>query len=157
NGVAFDARFARYARSDVDGNITVRLVADDREVLRLPMPESPGPADVAFGPDGRFLACTQLPSDDRSPRHRLWDFSRHKFALELPTDVSSARLAFSPDGRTIAVGLPGHRLSVYDVETMKEVRCLEGMPDRFLAVFQPLGRRLAISSPIHPEMEVRDI
>src|SRR5262249_33471919 len=38
SGVAFDPRLERYARSDNDGNITVRRVADGVEALRLPAP-----------------------------------------------------------------------------------------------------------------------
>ena len=35
----FDARLERYARSDGDGNVSVRRVADDSEILRLPRPD----------------------------------------------------------------------------------------------------------------------
>src|SRR5262249_10513467 len=120
-------------------------------------PEIRGPVDLTFSPDGRLLAATHVSSDGRPPRHRVWDLSRGAIALELPTDDSGARLAFSPDSLRIAVGLSNHQLSIYNVETMREVRRLEGLPDRFLADFHPLGRLLATSGESDREVEVRDI
>src|SRR5262249_55437576 len=54
--VAFDARLERYARTE-EGDVSVRQVADDREVLRLHGPgKRPWVGMMRFSDDGRFLA-----------------------------------------------------------------------------------------------------
>ena len=99
-GVDFDARLERYARSDADGNISVRRVADDSEILRLPAPGPRSPAGrLVFSPDGRFLAATHIPTGGRERRHRVWDLPRDGLALDIADGPPGARLAFSPDGR----------------------------------------------------------
>src|SRR5262249_26338942 len=55
-GVVFDATLERYARSDTKGNISVRGVADDGELVRLPGPGQPA-WSLRFSPNGRFLAA----------------------------------------------------------------------------------------------------
>jgi hypothetical protein len=70
SGVAFDPRLKRYARSDNDGNVTLRHVADDVEALRLPTAEPGGRADLAFSPDGRFLAATHISGSSGSCARR---------------------------------------------------------------------------------------
>ena len=55
--LAYDPLLERYARLDWDGVVSVRRVADDREVRRFPSPGPVGESFVlAFSPDGRHLA-----------------------------------------------------------------------------------------------------
>ena len=148
-GVDFDARLERYARSDGDGNVSVRRVADDSEILRLPAPEPRSPAGhLTFSPDGRFLAAAHIPPDGRQPRHRLWDLPRGGLVLDVPADRPGARMAFSPDGRRMAAGRPDHVMSIYDLGTFREVKRLERVPDLMRIAFHPLGRLLAISGTV---------
>jgi hypothetical protein len=56
SGLAFDAGFERYARGDKDGNVSVRRVANDHQLLTLPGAGVVSPyGGLAFSPDGRFL------------------------------------------------------------------------------------------------------
>jgi WD40 repeat protein/tRNA A-37 threonylcarbamoyl transferase component Bud32 len=157
-GVDFDARLERYARSDGDGNGSVRRVADDWEIQCLPAPEPRSPAGhITFSPDGRFVAVAHIPADGRPPRHRVWDLSRGKLVLDLSADRPGARLAFSPDGRKMAAGRPDHVISIYDLGACREVKRLERVPDLVRIAFNPLGRLLAISGMVNRLVEVRDV
>ena len=132
-----------------DGNVSLRRVADDSELLRLPAPAPRSPAGhLAFSPDGRFLAASHVPPDGRQPRHRLWDLTGGGLVLDLAADRPCARLAFSPDGRRMAAGRPDHVMSVYDLATCREVNRLERVPELTRIAFHPLGRLLAISSTV---------
>jgi eukaryotic-like serine/threonine-protein kinase len=156
-GLDFDARLERYARSDADGNISVRSVDDDSEILRLPAPAPRSPAGrLAFSPDGRFLAATYIPAGGREHRHRVWDLSRDRMALDIPTDLPGVRLAFSPDSRRVAIGRPNHFMSIYDLDTLKEVKRLERLPDLAAVGFHPRGQLMAISSTVDRMVQVRD-
>ena len=53
--VTVDAKFERYARGDVAGNVSIRQVADDSEVCQIPGIGRLSDYDsLGFGPDGRF-------------------------------------------------------------------------------------------------------
>src|SRR5205814_451040 len=55
--VEFEPSFQRYARADFEGNISIRRVADDGELARLPgLGKVLGYGGLLFSPDGRFLA-----------------------------------------------------------------------------------------------------
>ena len=57
-----------YARTDKDGNISVRRVADDQEVHLLPGSGTPAWV-LRFSPNGRFLAA-KYSADDYSDHLR---------------------------------------------------------------------------------------
>src|SRR5262249_8710579 len=140
-----------------DGDVTVRRVAEDSQILRLPAPEPGDPPDISFGPDGRFLALTHYPRAEGPHRHRVWALPRGELVLDVPTDRPGARLAFSPDGRRLAAGRPGHRLSIFDLSTFQEVRHLEGIPHLAQLSFHPRGRLLALSDSVDRVVQVRDV
>jgi len=64
-GIAFDPEMQRYARIDEDGHVTVRRLADNRELTRIPdcgaPPKSRRDPDwrmfLVFSPDGKYLAA----------------------------------------------------------------------------------------------------
>jgi WD40 repeat protein len=156
--VDFDARLERSARSDRDGNVSLRRAADDSEILRVPAPEPRSPAGhLSFSPDGRFLAVAHIPPDGCQPRLRLWELPRGGLVLDVPADRPGARMAFSPDGRLMAAGRPDHVMSIYDLGSLREVRRLERVPDLMRVRFHPLGRLLAISGTVDRLVEVRDV
>jgi serine/threonine protein kinase len=99
----FDADLGRYARSDSDGTISVRRIADDQELARL---SSPGPGcgarGIVFSPDGSLLAAAywrQIP--DSSTDFRIWDWRRGEVVFQPSFRVYS--MSFSPDGRHVAL------------------------------------------------------
>jgi serine/threonine protein kinase/WD40 repeat protein len=116
---AFDATFERYARGDKDGNVSIRRVADDQELLTLP---GAGPvadyAGLAFSPDGRFLF--QTCETARGRRSRLWRLDGTKPVALLDDDHDG--LTFRPDGRECAVSYPDGSIRVCELPTGKERR-----------------------------------
>jgi WD40 repeat protein len=120
SGLAFDAAFERYARGDKDGNVRIRRVADDQELLRLP---GVGEVDPYFGlqfsPDGRFLhqACQ---TTARGWRSRLWKLDGPRPVAVLDDD--HYQLTFRPDNRECAASYPDGSIRVYDVASGKEER-----------------------------------
>src|SRR5262249_18282596 len=89
-----DARAERFAQSDAQGNISVRRVADDVEIARLPSSGKLTWAGVTLSPDGRFLAQRCLPDG----RITLWqlDGPRPQVVLQSTTGVLAATVAFRP-------------------------------------------------------------
>jgi len=98
----FDSTMTRYALRFRDGAVSLRLVADDREVARF----QAGAAWTAwifdFSRDGRYLATADPPGG----LLRVWDLDRRLLALSAPTpDSWPAR--FSPDSPRFVVARPG--------------------------------------------------
>ena len=93
-----DAAFQRYAREDGKGNLSIRRVSDDVELMQLPAMGSLSHfTEVAFSPDGRFLVqgCDSPESLDR----RVWKLDELKPNVVLNC---SSIYAFSPDSRQFA-------------------------------------------------------
>jgi serine/threonine protein kinase/WD40 repeat protein len=118
--LAFDAAFKQYARSDKDGNVSIRLVADNRELLSL---HGAGEVDPCggheFSRDGRFLH--QRYKTPKGWRSRLWKLDGLKPVALL--DNEHFGFAFCPDGRECAAYYPKDgSLCVYETATGKERR-----------------------------------
>lgn len=184
-GITFDAAFQRYARSDSKGNISVRQVADDTEIVQLT-----GLGKEAwllrFSPDGQYLAAN-------APNHhsKVWDIARGRSILEggafpsvgtstagllatpiglgplhaasalVPgrTDVPAGQLSFSPDSQRIAIPRPDNSISLFDVHTgMEQKRLKRAAAWPWALAFSPDGARLAICCLSTPTgVEVRDV
>jgi serine/threonine protein kinase/WD40 repeat protein/Tfp pilus assembly protein PilF len=117
SGFAIDAAFERYARADKEGNISVRRVRDDSELIRLP---GFGPCSdyegLSFSPDGRFLHVRHAVNSQR----RLWklDGTEPVLVIDDRYDVGE----FSPDSRRLAVSFNDGTVRLLDTETGKEAR-----------------------------------
>jgi hypothetical protein len=134
----FDPQLQRYARIDAD-RITVRQVADDRELFSLP---SPGVSDYSvFSGDGRFLAVPYTRTK-RGPYLHLWDLNSSQIVLEVPGN-EHRNFAFSPDSRRVAVPQAGAGVALYELESGKEVRRLGKGADLGWVAFHPREPLLA--------------
>jgi hypothetical protein len=144
---AFDAELERYATSDNLGNVVVRRVADDSEILRIPNAQAP-PNFVwcRFSPDGRFLATKYR--SEKSSRIVLWNLSSNKRIGEALGRVAAGGecLDFSPDSRRLAVGGPEETIELYDCISGKKLKSLgrDLMPEHI--AFDPSGRKLGVCS-----------
>jgi serine/threonine protein kinase/WD40 repeat protein len=149
----FDADLGRYARSDSEGTISVRRVADDQELARLP---SPGSARGAvFSPDGHLLAAVywrQIP--DSSTNFRLWDWRRGKVVFQPSFPVHS--VTFSPDGRHFALGQSDGTVTLHDSAGGKEVGGWSGGLGSPWLAFHPDGRQLAIAGDHSRKIQIHD-
>nr|WP_314174704.1 protein kinase [Streptomyces sp. DSM 40971] len=99
--------------------------------------------DVAFSPDGKLLAGSDL---DGSVQ--LWDAGSRKPSATLspdgsPTDVSTvASLAFSPDGKLLATG-GDDKVELWDVAERRRIRSLHESGLVNSVAFSPDGKTLA--------------
>jgi WD40 repeat protein len=159
NGLGFDSRYARYARSHRDGTIRLLRVADDAELYRF----AAAPADdldvrvgLRFGgPEDQLLAAWYY-SRPGQPLS-VWELGPRQAVLRLRLEKARGICDFTPDGRSLVVGLPGNALGVFDLATGREVRRLPpGLPPYQVAV-HPEGRLVAVSSNQCPGVQVRDL
>lgn len=119
-------------RSFPDGNLIHSLHASDYYV-----------EDIAFSPDGRFLA-----TGTRDLLIKFWDVRTGAEARSIRGDGWFGCLAFSPDGKRIAT--PKGRLGeikIWDTEHSHEALTLRGHTGEISRLaFSPDGRRLASAS-----------
>ena len=114
-------------------------------------------AQVAFSPDGRWLATTHA-ENERHGQVILWDAETLEERRKFKTDGGWGKLVFSPDSKFVAASFNwhGHQpdgragVRVWDVETGKEHSQLAalsstGLPQGSSTLdFSPGGTRLAV-------------
>jgi serine/threonine protein kinase/WD40 repeat protein len=151
-GLTFDPDFAHYARSDLQGNISVRRVADDQEVKSLPGPETYA-WFLRFSPDGRFL----LAMYHNPGRQRIWEWQHNRVVLEAPI---AGRIEFSPDSALAAVGQHDGSIALHELANGKIVKRFQvGPPSKWGCggTFDPGGKLLAVNTAESPEVKILDL
>lgn len=135
--MAFDSELKQYARSDLQGNITVRRVANDQEIVGL---QGPGTHAyyLKFSPDGKFLAA--IYHELRPAALYIWDLRRGKEILRL---ILSGGMDFSPDSRQVVLGIKG-MVQFYNLESRIEEKRLHLGSGSYDFAFDPTGRMLAV-------------
>jgi WD40 repeat protein len=152
-GLTFDATLERYARVD-EGVITVRQVADDRELFTLPSPGARAAfSTLRFSEGGRFLAA-QVRIADRGWHCVVWDLPRRQATLTVPCYALSVALALSPSGDQVAVTQPGGGVVFYETASGKEVRRLEKVDRPNRIAVHPAGKLLADSIYLKKVVEI---
>jgi eukaryotic-like serine/threonine-protein kinase len=140
--LTFDPDFERYARSDAKGNISVRWVADEKEIVRLPG-FGTHTWHMVFSPDGRFLAARY----HIGGQLRVWDVAAKKVVLESPICGAAD---FSPIGNLVALTKADGFIHLVDLTTGQVAKRLPAGPKTppwYNCAFDPHGRLLAVSSP----------
>jgi serine/threonine protein kinase/WD40 repeat protein len=159
-GIDFDPAFQRYVRGDAQGNLSVRAVADNRE-LQPPLPGPGCPAWVLrFSPEGRYLAATHLSARERAPLHtRVWDVPAGRQVLDDTDELcDSSWPDFSPDERRVAVAGQDGSVRIYDLAKPQPPRRLPGtLPALAMAFRPPAGRQLAVSCRGSGVVQILDV
>jgi WD40 repeat protein len=99
--LAFDPDLRRYARGDDRGTISIRSLADDRELDRL----ETDPSDTTcllwtrFSLNGMYLAVRS--DRDGNPHLSVWDLRTHTAVIEVGAGVAAD---FTPDSRQVLIG-----------------------------------------------------
>jgi serine/threonine protein kinase/WD40 repeat protein len=115
--LAFDPDFTRYARADYAGNVSLRAVADDRELEEFPS-NGQGIIQLLFSTDGKFLSL-QWEAGSGS-RLRLWDLDRRSTLIEIEgvsahAAANEGRIHFRDDGTGLLVGMAEGSLRLYEL------------------------------------------
>ena len=142
-----DGDYLAIAGSDgaVTGIARVWDVAKDEEVARV-IHERPAQGtsviqDVAFSPDGQYLATA---SDDWTAR--VWDLSSGNELGHVSHQGSVLDVAFGPDGRYLATASQDGTARVWDVSTSTEVARMSHELNVSNVAFTPDGKYLATAS-----------
>ncbi len=103
--------------------------------------------DMAFSPDGRWLACASG-TPGRLGEVKLFDATNGELAsLLVSTPDAMLCLAFSGDGKTLAAGGADNMIRVWHVENRRLSRTIEQHADWVLALaLSPDGKRVATGS-----------
>jgi serine/threonine protein kinase/WD40 repeat protein len=124
-GFAIDDAFQRYAVADKDGQVFIRRLSDDRELLQLPRADVAGGLGglhfhgvLRFSPDGRFL--NQRYEVRGGVRERLWDLKGPK--LGGVPEGDQAGLTFRPDSRQCAASYPDRTVRIFETASGRELR-----------------------------------
>ncbi len=120
-GFAIDNTFQRYARGDADGNVSVRRIADDKELFRLPgggpSPDTYGA--IGFSPDGRYL-YQNLNQNSEGSDHRIWRVDLDPPTRVVPDDCWTSE--FSPDSRQVAALFRDGTMRFYELPSGRPAR-----------------------------------
>jgi WD40 repeat protein len=155
--VVFAPKWDVYARAETDGPVSVRRLADDGEIIRLP---GAGPTAyiLAFSLDGRYLLAKYYRLE-KPIEYIVWDWRAGRKVVRqscAPNISPTIDFAFTPDGRHVLLGCrPDALLVRYDLATGDEAGLLDaGAPGPWAIALHADGRRLATASG--REVTIRD-
>jgi WD40 repeat protein/tetratricopeptide (TPR) repeat protein len=140
--LAFDGALERYARTDKQGNVSVRRVADDVEIARVPGQGSAN--EVYLSPDGRFLA-SYYPETMRLEVRQLAD---SRLALiHTASGVRRWSACFSPDSQSLCFG-QGDDFVVLSLGHDRLTRRPLKTKNSTGFVYNPLGNQVAFDGSV---------
>lgn len=140
--VDLDPTFERFARSDRDGNVTVRWYADDAEIVKLP--SSGGPSHPRFSRSGAYLVVWH----ERDGRLTLWRLGDGGSPTRVHEESSNATGScdFSQDDRQFAVARLDGSVGVFELPTGRFVRDIRTDAPPHSLAFAPTGTTLGLTS-----------
>jgi serine/threonine protein kinase/WD40 repeat protein len=139
DGFNVDHALERYALGDSEGNVSVRRVADGREIVRLP---KGGGANLRldFSPDGRYLSAVYAVRGVGSCI--LWDIGGRVPRKVIEHDDYLGY--FSAYSRRLAVRLSESAVGVYDPATGELWKRLTVAPLSYIGEFHPDGQKVVL-------------
>jgi serine/threonine protein kinase/WD40 repeat protein len=147
----FDEAHAVYARTDRQGSCSIRRVADDTELHRLPAPG--GPARTWLSRDGRFVALHHWPKRldlwklDEVPARRLLSEKRVQF------------VDFRRDNQQIALAYQDGAIGLFELPSCRQLsRLAHDTAAREVAIaLHPTEPLVAVCSYPNTLVQVRDV
>ena len=129
-----------------EGNVYLWDLAS-RRIIGPPLVSRAGPMTIAFNPDGKTLAVSNLGHDRHSPDDSdgmitIWDLASRKQVGEPLAGHPRSRLTFSPDGNILATTNREHGTVLWNLATRRPL----GQPleqAEFDIAFSPDGKLLA--------------
>jgi serine/threonine protein kinase/WD40 repeat protein len=147
--IAFDGTLSRYVRTNWQGVVSIRRVADDTDIVPL-LPGSGSPSFVHFSHDGTYLAVHSL------GRLKVWRVAEPEAVVVIDQPVSEYGCGgFSPDDLLFAIGHGDGSITVHDLATRKVVHRLPPRGRESCLAFHPDGRSLAVACD--NAVEIRDL
>ncbi len=140
-GVGVDAPFERYAFVERSGEVVVRRLDDDRELVRLPGPvrRDFSFARPGFNPDGELLIAYYWIAE--GDLVRIWHLGRRELLGSLSCRHGTR---FHPDGRHLVFGAPEGGIAIWDLDERRVVRRLPLEFAPYEWTLDPEGRRFAM-------------
>jgi serine/threonine protein kinase/WD40 repeat protein len=159
--VDFDQNLTLYARTDSHGNCSIRRVADDKEIQFLTCPAAltgqPLPCYPILSSDGRFVTVLY-----QGKSAHVWQLDAERPKLLLG-EKRVWWAFFHPDNRRVAFAQTDGSISLYCLETGREVNrsprdLSPNAPWRELTLaFHPTKSLLAVGSYFAPEVQIRGL
>ena len=138
----FDRALERYAVAATNlGDISIRRVSDEQEVLVLPNPPGTVTTLGQFSHHGKFLSVLC-----RDHLLRVWDLARRAVILAVPCGPWGDTVDYAPDDRYVAVPAGGAELPIYELASGEKVSSFATPFAAGCARYDPSGRKLAISN-----------
>ncbi len=151
---AFDAEALRYARSDKQGNVSLRQVENDRELAVLPG-NGYTIKSMQFSPRGDSLALIRLGFSGVENTLLLWNIAGDEPKLILETSVVAFGVGFSPDGSELAVSKLDDCVEMVGIPEGNVVRSLPAVFAWFVE-YSPDGKSVAFVERPESHVDVRD-
>jgi serine/threonine protein kinase/WD40 repeat protein len=136
--VDFDGALDLYAEADRQGNIRVRRVADQSEIVRFA--GGLGDPVLTFSPDGRYLGVWN------SERATVWEVGPKRARQILSSALNHHNgPAFSSDSRHVAIASSNTSIDVYDLASArKPISQLTVKETPFAIAYHPFEPQLAV-------------
>jgi serine/threonine protein kinase/WD40 repeat protein/tetratricopeptide (TPR) repeat protein len=157
-----DYQLLRYAFVNIQGTgeIVVRWLDDDRELLRLPHPGVKfWHSGVDFSPDGQYLlACYWLVGEPNQLLH-VWHLGRKERLFTQPVRCGEAMMAAAihPNGRWLLFPRPEGVIVVWDLEARREVKRLALGFRPYSICIDPAGKRVAVNNADVPLVKILEL
>jgi eukaryotic-like serine/threonine-protein kinase len=150
---SFDAACERYTCKAADGTISIRRIADDRELLSLPGPADAQWASLWLSPNGRYLA--ERYRGTKTNQFLVWDLSQQRVVFS--RFVAARHACFRPGSEECTVAEDGGSIWSYDLGLGREVWRLQFPGPGGLIRYDTSGKRLAVPRSEHPNVLIVNI